>query len=168
MYKMAQAYAQLGDRESAIRLLRRAIELNFYPYSYFVAIVPEPVRREPDDSRGNGLARQHRKHSERNAGACCPPVGDVMTLGRTTYQTAPLNTWAEKRYRCGKPQARPTITFLGAPLAVTAASARQGWRGPTSPTGAGGETGTTRRGAGIPSVIDTVAGFDVPSSLAAV
>jgi len=34
VYKMAQAYAQLGDGESSVRLLRRSIEVNFYPSSY--------------------------------------------------------------------------------------------------------------------------------------
>jgi hypothetical protein len=37
IYKIAQAYAQLGDKQSALRLLRRSIELNFYPYAYFAS-----------------------------------------------------------------------------------------------------------------------------------
>jgi DNA-binding winged helix-turn-helix (wHTH) protein/TolB-like protein/Flp pilus assembly protein TadD len=44
-YKMAQAYAQLGDKESSLRLLRRSIDLNFYPYSYFASDpLLQPVR----------------------------------------------------------------------------------------------------------------------------
>jgi len=62
LYKMAQAYAQLGDRESALRLLRRAIELNFCPYSYFARDpMLEPVRREPGYSVAMELARQRQK-----------------------------------------------------------------------------------------------------------
>jgi DNA-binding winged helix-turn-helix (wHTH) protein/TolB-like protein/Flp pilus assembly protein TadD len=61
-YKMAQAYAQLGDRESALRLLRRAIELNFYPYTYFVRDpLLEPLRRDPRYSGAMELARQRQQ-----------------------------------------------------------------------------------------------------------
>ena len=62
LYKMAQAYAQLGDRESALRLLRRAIGLNFCPYSYFARDpMLEPVRREPGYSVAMELARQRQQ-----------------------------------------------------------------------------------------------------------
>lgn len=37
VYKMAQAYAQLGDKQSSLRLLRRSIDLNFYPSAYFAS-----------------------------------------------------------------------------------------------------------------------------------
>ena len=61
-YKMAQAYAQLGDRESALRLLRRSIALNFYPYSYFVRDpMLEPVRRDPGYAAAMELARQRQQ-----------------------------------------------------------------------------------------------------------
>lgn len=61
-YKMAQAYAQLGDRESALRLLRRSIDLNFYPYTYFVSDpMLDPVRREPGYSAAMELARQRQQ-----------------------------------------------------------------------------------------------------------
>jgi tetratricopeptide (TPR) repeat protein len=36
LYKMAQAYAVLGDEKSGLRLLRRSIENNFFCYRYFV------------------------------------------------------------------------------------------------------------------------------------
>ncbi len=36
-YKIAQAYAVLEDRPSALRLLQRAIEGGFFPYSYFAS-----------------------------------------------------------------------------------------------------------------------------------
>src|SRR5262249_39549476 len=49
VYKMAQAYAQLGDSPSALRLLRKSVELNFYPYAYFARDpLLEPVRSHPD------------------------------------------------------------------------------------------------------------------------
>lgn len=59
LYKMAQAYAQLGDKQSALRLFRRSIELNFYPYTYFVRDpLLEPVRSEPEYSAVMELARR--------------------------------------------------------------------------------------------------------------
>jgi tetratricopeptide (TPR) repeat protein len=62
LYKMAQAYAQLGDEQSALRLLRRSIELNFYPYTYFVQDpLLEPARGEPEYSAVMELARQRRE-----------------------------------------------------------------------------------------------------------
>ena len=36
-YKVAQAYAVLGDRASALRMLRYSIENGFFPYSYFAS-----------------------------------------------------------------------------------------------------------------------------------
>jgi len=36
VYKIAQAYAQLGDGQSALRMLRISVDLGFYPYDYFV------------------------------------------------------------------------------------------------------------------------------------
>ncbi len=62
LYKMAQAYAQLGDKQSAVRLLRRSIELNFYPYTYFVRDpLLEPVRGEPEYPAMMELARQRQE-----------------------------------------------------------------------------------------------------------
>jgi DNA-binding winged helix-turn-helix (wHTH) protein/TolB-like protein len=59
VYKMAQAYAQLGDRVSALRLLRRSIDLNFRPYSYFVQDpLLESVRTETQYGVVMELARQ--------------------------------------------------------------------------------------------------------------
>jgi len=37
IYKLSQAYAVLGDGDSAMRLFRKSIDGGFYPYSYFVA-----------------------------------------------------------------------------------------------------------------------------------
>ena len=36
LYKMSQAYAQLGDSPSSVRLFRRSVEQNFHPYTYFL------------------------------------------------------------------------------------------------------------------------------------
>jgi tetratricopeptide (TPR) repeat protein len=62
VYKMAQVYAQLGDKQSSLRLLRRSIDLNFYPYSYFLHDpMLEPVRIEPECSAVMDLARQRQE-----------------------------------------------------------------------------------------------------------
>jgi len=62
LYKMAQAYAQLGDRQSAIRLLRRSIELNFYPYTYFARDpLLDPLHSEPSYSAVMEVARLRQK-----------------------------------------------------------------------------------------------------------
>jgi DNA-binding winged helix-turn-helix (wHTH) protein/TolB-like protein len=37
IYKIAQAYAAIGDKASALRVLRRSIEKGFFPYPYFAA-----------------------------------------------------------------------------------------------------------------------------------
>jgi DNA-binding winged helix-turn-helix (wHTH) protein/TolB-like protein/lipoprotein NlpI len=48
IYKLAQAYAVLGDRASALRMLKHSIDNGFFPYPYFVS---DPllagVRSEP-------------------------------------------------------------------------------------------------------------------------
>jgi DNA-binding winged helix-turn-helix (wHTH) protein/TolB-like protein/Tfp pilus assembly protein PilF len=62
VYKMAQAYSQLGDKRSSLRLLRKSIELNFYPYSYFLHDPElEPIRSEPEYSVVMDLARRRRE-----------------------------------------------------------------------------------------------------------
>jgi tetratricopeptide (TPR) repeat protein len=59
LYKIAQAYAVLGDRPSALRLLRQSIEHNFYCYPYFVRDpMLESLRTSPDYSALMELARQ--------------------------------------------------------------------------------------------------------------
>jgi hypothetical protein len=37
VYKIAQAYAVLGDKVSALRMLRRSVESGFFCYPYVVA-----------------------------------------------------------------------------------------------------------------------------------
>jgi tetratricopeptide (TPR) repeat protein len=36
-YKLAQAYASMGDKASALRVLNRSVESGFFPYPYFVS-----------------------------------------------------------------------------------------------------------------------------------
>ncbi|HKM90531.1 MAG TPA: winged helix-turn-helix domain-containing protein [Candidatus Acidoferrales bacterium] len=62
VYKMSQAYAQLGDKKSSLRLLRRSIDLNFFPYSYFVQDpLLEPIRTEPGYAAVMELGRQRQQ-----------------------------------------------------------------------------------------------------------
>ena len=56
LYKLAQAYAVLGDKSSALRLLQRAIEDGFFPYSYFASdALLDNIRR---DARFEPLLQQ--------------------------------------------------------------------------------------------------------------
>jgi serine/threonine protein kinase len=63
IYKVAQAYAVLGDRQAALRLFRTAIEGGFFPYPYF--------ERDPliDNLRGDpsfseSMEKAHRRSQE--------------------------------------------------------------------------------------------------------
>jgi len=47
-YKIAEAYALLGDKSSALRVLRYSIEKGFFPYPYFVA---DPLLNSVRDER---------------------------------------------------------------------------------------------------------------------
>jgi DNA-binding winged helix-turn-helix (wHTH) protein/TolB-like protein/Tfp pilus assembly protein PilF len=59
LYKMGQAYTLLGDRSSAFRLLREAIDHNFYCYACFVRDpLLAPLRGEPQYSELMSLARE--------------------------------------------------------------------------------------------------------------
>jgi len=50
-YKIAQAYAALGDKPSALRMLRYSIEHGFFAYPYFMADpLLDSVRHEPEFS----------------------------------------------------------------------------------------------------------------------
>jgi tetratricopeptide (TPR) repeat protein len=58
IYKMAQAYAVLGDKPSALRMLRRSVDNGFFPYPYLVQDpLLESVRAEPDYQTSVELAR---------------------------------------------------------------------------------------------------------------
>jgi hypothetical protein len=57
IYKIAQAYAVLGDKISALRLLRRSIENGFFSYPYFVSDpLLDALRGEPEFTRLLALA----------------------------------------------------------------------------------------------------------------
>ena len=59
MYKIAEAYAMLGDRPGAVRALRVSIEGGFFSYPYFVTDpLLESVRKEDDFQRQLTPARQ--------------------------------------------------------------------------------------------------------------
>src|SRR5581483_9795044 len=49
VYKVAQAYAALGDKAAALRVLRRSIERGFFCHAYFVSDpLLAPLRSEPE------------------------------------------------------------------------------------------------------------------------
>lgn len=49
IYKIAQAYSSLGDKQSALRLLRRSVENGFFPYPYMVNDpLLDPLHGEPE------------------------------------------------------------------------------------------------------------------------
>jgi DNA-binding winged helix-turn-helix (wHTH) protein/TolB-like protein/Tfp pilus assembly protein PilF len=58
-YKIAQAYAILGDKGSALRVLRRSIESGFFPYTY-VAADPllNGLHNEPEFKKNLEVARE--------------------------------------------------------------------------------------------------------------
>ena len=63
MYKIAQAYGVLGDKTSALRVLRRSIEGGFFSYPYFASDpLLDSVRSEPGFEPLMTLARiRHEK-----------------------------------------------------------------------------------------------------------
>jgi tetratricopeptide (TPR) repeat protein len=62
VYKMAQAYAQLGDDQTSLHLLRNSIDLNFYPYTYFVSDpLLQPLRGNAEFSALMYLAHQRQE-----------------------------------------------------------------------------------------------------------
>lgn len=59
IYKIAQAYAILDDRSSAVRVLKQSIENGFFPYPYFEADpLLDSLRKENEFSRLMSVARQ--------------------------------------------------------------------------------------------------------------
>ena len=59
MYKVAQAYAVLGDKASALRMLRRTIEGGFFPYPYFQRDpLLQNIRKEDEFQRLMNQARE--------------------------------------------------------------------------------------------------------------
>ncbi len=58
-YKLAQAYAVLGDRASALRVLKQSIDGGFFPYPYFLTDpLLDSLRRQRDFSELMDAARQ--------------------------------------------------------------------------------------------------------------
>jgi hypothetical protein len=59
LVKIAQAYALIGDKASALRVLRHSIENEFFPYSYFATDpLLDSLRSEGEFSRLMDAARQ--------------------------------------------------------------------------------------------------------------
>jgi DNA-binding winged helix-turn-helix (wHTH) protein/TolB-like protein len=66
VYKVAQAYAILGDKTSALRVLRRSIEGGFVCYPYFVSDpLLEQIRNEPEFAPLMQLARNGHEEFKR-------------------------------------------------------------------------------------------------------
>jgi DNA-binding winged helix-turn-helix (wHTH) protein/TolB-like protein/Flp pilus assembly protein TadD len=63
MYKIAQAYALIGDKASALRVLRHSIENGFFPYPYFATDpLLDSIRSEGEFSKLMDAA--HQRHEE--------------------------------------------------------------------------------------------------------
>jgi DNA-binding winged helix-turn-helix (wHTH) protein/TolB-like protein len=63
IYKIAQAYASIGDKTSALRVLHRSIENGFFPYPYFATDpLLDSLRSESEFSKLMNVARQ--RHEE--------------------------------------------------------------------------------------------------------
>ena len=59
IYKIAQAYAQLGDKTSALRVMHQSIENGFFPYPYFANDpLLDALRRENTFSEIMSTARR--------------------------------------------------------------------------------------------------------------
>ncbi|MEW6735619.1 MAG: tetratricopeptide repeat protein, partial [Acidobacteriota bacterium] len=59
VYKLAQAYAVVGDKTAALRTLTHSIELGFFCYPYFISdVLLEKVHDEPEYARLMERARQ--------------------------------------------------------------------------------------------------------------
>jgi DNA-binding winged helix-turn-helix (wHTH) protein/TolB-like protein len=67
IYKVAQAYAALNDKPSALRMLRRSIEGGFFCYPYFVNdALLENLRTEPEYAALLEQARRRHEEFKRN------------------------------------------------------------------------------------------------------
>jgi hypothetical protein len=59
IYKVAQAYAVLGDKASSLRMLRRSVEGGFFCYPYFESDpLLNSLRKEPEFVDIVGQSRQ--------------------------------------------------------------------------------------------------------------
>ena len=67
MYKIAQAYAMLGDNSSALRVLRRSIDAGFFSYAYFVTDpLLDSLRKEGEFSELMNAARRRHENFKHN------------------------------------------------------------------------------------------------------
>jgi DNA-binding winged helix-turn-helix (wHTH) protein/TolB-like protein/Tfp pilus assembly protein PilF len=58
-FKVAEAYAELGDRISALRMLRHSVEHGFFPYPYFQSDrLLDALRRDPEFTEVMTMARK--------------------------------------------------------------------------------------------------------------
>ena len=63
IYKLAEAYAIIGDKDAALRVMRKSIESGFFCYPYFAADpLLENIRKEPGYETLMGFART--RHEE--------------------------------------------------------------------------------------------------------
>jgi len=61
-YKIAQGYAVLGDRASALRVFKRSVESGFFPYPYLLTDpLLDSLRNEPEFVRLVSVARQRQE-----------------------------------------------------------------------------------------------------------
>ena len=66
MYKIAQAYASIDDKTSALRVLRHCIENGFFPYPYFATDpLLDSLRSEAEFSKLMDAARQRHEEFKR-------------------------------------------------------------------------------------------------------
>jgi tetratricopeptide (TPR) repeat protein len=66
IYKIAQAYAALREKEAALRVLRRSIERGFFCYEYFkIDPMLESIRGEPEFSELMRIARDRHEQFKR-------------------------------------------------------------------------------------------------------
>src|SRR5262249_486270 len=70
IYKIAQAFAALNDRQTALRLLRRAVEGGFFCYPYFTNDpLLNNLRGEAEFARLMELARRRHEEFKRRSSA---------------------------------------------------------------------------------------------------
>jgi hypothetical protein len=59
LYKIAQAFAVLGDEKSALRVLKNSIESGFFSYPYFLTDpLLDSIRNNPEFDKLMSVARQ--------------------------------------------------------------------------------------------------------------
>jgi TolB-like protein len=59
MYKLAEAYSELGDTASALSMFRHSVESGFFPYPYFARDpLMDPIRQQSEFQKALQIARQ--------------------------------------------------------------------------------------------------------------